>query len=748
MSARCQLPSIAIGFTLLLLGSTLSAQPGQGQRGSRETTWWAPTAEDWKKPCLIKWQRSYEDALAVSKETGKPVLVCVNMDGEIASEHYAGVRYRQPEIAALYEPYVTVIASTYRHNPRDFDEEGRRILCPRFGSVTCGEHIAIEPGVYDKHLDGRRIAPRHIGVELDGKEMYDVFYAWDTETIFNSLKTGIASRPTPPALVRGDRPILERVASRDNQDKIAVEEAYLAGETAQRRAILEAAVARGEEVPVDLLRLAISGFDTDLAKLGRQALTQAKSESAIDLMAETLRNPLGEEDRTELIAALDRLGETSPRARTLAVVHRGLDETSKILDVAAWTRAIEATTWREAEVTARQALNGSISRVAVEVPAGGLDRVTIDARLKNRKESLASQDPVRHLEVAEAQLALALEADTTDEFAAHLFEEVKQNALKAQLLAAPQARTSLVLAAVDYFRGDMRAARQQSEAAIREIPAAPGSEVVRVALALFAEARERAISRAVAEKSPWPGSWMTDVHAAHAILARHPAGTDKDVTAHVDFLRKLGAFAEAWRALDLGLERFPTSGLLHNRYRNRLLLEHGPVGLIKVYDRRLAELGSTPHEHWFAAYAAALAAEYHRKAGADAEAYATYDRAIAQYERCAESEPTFRDQANHEIAMILGGRARMAFEAKDDERALNEVLASFAKRAASAATLDGLNISTVDTAKMLLARLKADKKDELAAKLDQALKALDPKLLELPAYEFEGRRNAPPPVDR
>ena len=105
------------------------------------------------------------------RQSNKPILICINMDGEIASEHYAGVRYRQPEIAKLYEPYVCVIASTYRHNPRDYDDQGRRILCPRFGSVTCGEHIAIEPVLYEKFFDGTRVAPRHIMVELDGSDL-------------------------------------------------------------------------------------------------------------------------------------------------------------------------------------------------------------------------------------------------------------------------------------------------------------------------------------------------------------------------------------------------------------------------------------------------------------------------------------------------------------------------------------------------------------------------------------------------
>ena len=87
-----------------------------GLRVGREAMWPAPTEEDWKKPVLITWQRSWDDAVAVAKETGRAILVCINMDGEIASEHYAGVRYRQPEIAALYDKYVCVIASVYRHN--------------------------------------------------------------------------------------------------------------------------------------------------------------------------------------------------------------------------------------------------------------------------------------------------------------------------------------------------------------------------------------------------------------------------------------------------------------------------------------------------------------------------------------------------------------------------------------------------------------------------------------------------------
>ena len=229
----------------VLYGGSLAAQTQGGgpAPGSREAMWPAPTQEDWAKPCAIRWQRTWEDALAVSEKTRRPILVCVNMDGEIASEHYAGIRYRQPEIAALYEPYVTVIASVYRHTPRDYDENGQRVPCPRFGTVTCGEHIALEPLVFDRFLDGQRVAPRHIMVELDGTETYDVFYAFDTDSVFERIRTGIEDRPEkiPPRL-EDARTAVERVTSHDSADREAVETAWVKGDRVVRRELLRAAV--------------------------------------------------------------------------------------------------------------------------------------------------------------------------------------------------------------------------------------------------------------------------------------------------------------------------------------------------------------------------------------------------------------------------------------------------------------------------------------------------------------------------
>jgi hypothetical protein len=138
-----------------------------------------------------------------------------------------------------------------------------------------------------------------------------------------------------------------------------------------------------------------------------------------------------------------------------------------------------------------------------------------------------------------------------------------------------------------------------------------------------------------------------------------------------------------------------------------------------------------------------VTAEYYRRAGNPAAAGDAYGRAISHYEHGIELNPATRASADHYVALALAGRARLAFEGGEGARAVDELLSSFARKAEAAATLDGLNLSAVDTAKMLLARLHAEGPVELATRLQDALDALDPALLELPAYEREVAGVAP-----
>ncbi len=729
-SIRRVVSLIAIAFLVASLAPTVEAQPPGGV--NREQMWYAPTAEDWQKPVLITFQRTWEDAVAVSRETNQAILVCVNMDGEIASEHYAGIRYRQPDIAKLYEPYVCVMASVYRHNPRDYDETGERILCPRFGSVTCGEHIAIEPLMYEKFLDGQRIAPRHIMVELDGSEVYDVFYAWDTDSVFQAIRDGITNREIEPrTIVRGDRPILERVASRHIEDRLAVEAAYRDGDKEMRAKLLEAAREHPEAAPLDLLRLAIFGLDTALSERARVALAQTDSTDATGLILEALRTPMNEAAREKLVAALERLGERSPHAKTLAVVQKGLDGQSQAVDVQSWSSKLAT-----GAASYRPAMNW------VELGS------TLDDKASATRDR--PEDAIAHLEAAEASLAYAVNPETASNLAADaktaadltqlMFEDALTNAQAAERLGASGWNVDAVIALASHYLGDAETAQARAEKAVAALPAGEPSWNAMAVLGLYAEGRRQSIMKALRAKEEWPQQWLTDVHSAYSVLAGHPEGTDGQIVAHYDFLNMLAAVGKASRVLQDGLARFPDSAALHDRLRGRVLADRGLRGLEAVYENMLRQENASPSLHWYAGLASLVTAEFHRRKGRDEAALEAYDRAIGHYEKSIEVLPDDRDSAEHYIALSLAGQARVAFERKDDEGALSKLLASFERRAGSAATLDGLNISPADTARTLRAHFTTTEQPERLARLDAALSNLDAELLQLPAYERDGPR--------
>jgi hypothetical protein len=729
MTASTPLRALARGLLpiALLAGSVVAQDPasppgnapgprGNAPRVDREAMWFAPTAEDWKKPCLVEFQRSFEDAVAVARETGKAILVCVNMDGEIASEHYAGVRYRQPEIAKLYEPYVCVIASVYRHTPRDHDDEGERILCPRFGSVTCGEHIAIEPVLYEKFFDGTRVAPRHIMVELDGKETYDVFYAFDTESVFAAIRDGIANREdAPPPVVRGDRTLIDRVASRDATDRRTVEQAYRESDAATRRALLDAALANPDAAPVDLLRLAVFGLDPDLAAKAREALARSTTDAAVPLIHQALRVPMPEPEREKLVATLESIGAESPRARTLAAVHRGLAKRSSSIDLEKWAAALD---------------DGAATRAAY--------RPAIDAALAAQSTLATSQDPIQQLELAEAMIERAAEPTVGELETRALHLDAAAATAKARELGASGWRLDALSAATALAAGDAAAAREHAVAAMAAMPPDAASMTSLIVVALFAEQRRDAIVAAIRGKQEWPQEWLADAHAAYTILVRHPFANDRQLAAHYDFLRWVGGAERAAKVLDESLARFPDSTALHARLRDRVLRERGVADLEPLYARMLAARDAALELSWFAGYASLTAAEIHRRGGDVAAATAAYDRAIGRFETSIARLESSRYSSNTMISLCLAGKSRLALENGDLKRAVADLLAALERQPDAGATRDGLNISPVDTAKMLRAKLVAEKQDELAAQVDVALAALDPALLELPEYERGG----------
>ncbi len=714
-----QIPLSLVFAVFPLIASGFAQRPT-----NREAMWPAPTTEDWKRPCLIRWERTWEDAVAVSKRTHKPILICVNMDGEIASEHYAGVRYRQKETAALYKPYVCVIASVYRHNIRDFDDEGRRIPCPRFGTVTCGEHIAIEPIVFRKFLDGKRIAPRHIMVELDGKESYDIYYALDTASVFDAIQKGITTRkiqarPDP----KGDRSITERVKSRDSADREAVEKAFLKGDRKVKKALLAEALKNPDADPSGLLRLAIFGFDEELAAQARKALARSTRPGAAEVIHQALRAQMKPLERKALLAALQRLSKISPKARRYAMVHRGLGTGSKVVDLGRWSKGLVGASYEE----------------AVPKPfETGLEADKAKLRLRQNPKN-----PQALLSLAFSRLELALEAKPQSGLrrrrgpstAKLLYEDALDAARVARNLGAKGWKLHSVFALCAMRGGERQTALSEAEKAVATLSPGETNLVSAKVLHLFARLRRDAIVDAHRAGQPWPPQWLTDMDSAYRVLAKHPLGTATQVVEHFDVLSWLDVRSRAARALEEGFARFPTSGLLHDRLRGFLLKTRGVKGLQAWYRRRIAQDKKDKTLPWFAGYASIVAAEFDRRARHPVQALAAYDQALAYFKQSLSLAPETKESAAHFSAVALAGKARVFFEQGSLEAATDAILDSFKKRPLSASTRDGLNLSGVETARMLLRSLKENKWDNLATLLQKTIQDLPPEALVRPAFE-------------
>lgn len=712
-----------------------SVGDSQGAGLSREQMWRAPTPEDWQRPVLIPFQRTWEDALAVSRETGKPIMACINMDGEIASEHYAGVRYRQSEVAALFEPYVCVIASVYRHNARDFDTEGRRILCPRFGSVTCGEHIAMEPILYEKYLDGERVAPRHVVIELDGSESRDIYYANDTASVFRVVYESAQGRPQPRDPRRADRPLLERVASADLSDREAVEEAFKAGSAETKRKILEVALADTEGQHGQLWRLALHSGTPELARLAVKGLAQSTDPGSIDLILDTLRSLEHAGDRDVLVGTLERIGEKSPRARTLVRSLRGLSAASDAVDGAASSRVL-AESGRALHGEAADRLEGLAKRQAM----GGGTYARGEAQ--RSPIELAEQALLR----AEAQLELVRSGDADPRFVGLYLEDLGRDLEVARPLLETQDawRWELVDIAFELARGSGPVSIQAAEDRAADLvptlsdeARAKGGLALRDVLVAFAHQRQRVIRDAVRGHSEWPEEWMADAREAFRAIQDAPATTAAEYIDRRDFLGYMGAFAEADALLEAALQRFPVDPLVHDRLRRRLLWDK-PLdaldGIEGRYESLLLDEDAPPALEWYAGYASRTAAEVHRRQGATAGALAAYGRALAHFQRAADRQPSLDDSCRAEMAACVGGQARVALESGDLEEAEALLFKSFELAPLAAATLDGLNTSPILTAELLRARLDAEAGAALDAKLEQ-LRQLDPRLFDPPVFE-------------
>lgn len=709
-------PSI---FTLALavsisMPAAVFAQQGNGlpEGVTREQMWFAPTAEDWEKPCLVPWQRTWADAVDLSQQTKKAILVCVNMDGEIASEHWAGIRYRTPEIAELFDQYVCVIASTFRHNPSDYDSNGNRVPCPRFGTVTCGEHIWMEPTVFGKFLDETRVAPRHIMVELDGTETYDLFYANDIKTIVQTVTQGIAEREIKPEEPpKGDRTLAELVASPNAVDRARIEANWQDGDRQTRLEILSAAEATGAKAPVDLLRKAAFGFDGELSSQALDLLAQSGDDKAVGLINDLLHGPMEPQRREQLLTSLERLSEQVPVAKRLATVHRGLQGGASVIDLEAWSHAYAGNA---------AAAPGNISNDDAGSSSSEAATLLADAVRPENLAALQSSN-ARVRKVAVEQFRLAHVAAETD---------LKSN--------ADHWLPHAVIAIAANYLSENETALAAAQRAVALLPPGETSWNAFATLSIFAQGRRVAIQKATNAKTTWPPQWLSEEQSAYAVLSQHPLATETELIRHYDFLVRLGAVAPASRALQQGLKRYEDSSALHERFRLLLVAQNGVSGVESAYEAWMQRDDAPQYLRWFAAQASLFTAEQLRKVNRLQDADAAYQRALNHFAVQRSATPETADNSKVFEVLAMAGRARIALETGDATAAQILILAAFDHKPEAAATLDGQQVSPVGVAKKILAVLLEAEDATRAEELQDALTALsdlDTGLLELPEFE-------------
>ncbi|MBL8859072.1 MAG: hypothetical protein JNL28_11235 [Planctomycetes bacterium] len=308
----------------------------------------------------ILWQRTLEDALVLASAEQRPLLVAINVDGESASDRIVNERYRDPRFVEWTSRFACVVASISRHNPRDFDTEGRRIPCPRLGEVTCGEHIALEPILFERYLGGERVSPRHALIQPDNHKTFDLFLLFDLAELDEAIARCAAEAPPPIA-----EPHLPPEPARKNtKERLAQWRTMAASRTARGRerfetvvegvrreswvggrfeswlvealdAIAEVGDAGSTGVLRGLLNRTPLPSNALLQKIGDTAATLKVGSSVARIVRERLAGPgkfpgsplLG--DDRDLLPLLARFDASTPATRSFLLAHSAIGEESE-----------------------------------------------------------------------------------------------------------------------------------------------------------------------------------------------------------------------------------------------------------------------------------------------------------------------------------------------------------------------------------------------------------------------------------
>ncbi len=130
----------------------------------------------------IAWKSNFKGALAVAKQENKPLLICVNMDNDVANDRMVKEHYRDAKIVAKTSEFVCLFMSKFRHKET---EEGQ---CQRCGHISCNDHMKIERDVRKALFETNDVvAPQHIFLTPDGKLLKSKLYFLTKDELLSLL---------------------------------------------------------------------------------------------------------------------------------------------------------------------------------------------------------------------------------------------------------------------------------------------------------------------------------------------------------------------------------------------------------------------------------------------------------------------------------------------------------------------------------------------------------------------------------
>jgi tetratricopeptide (TPR) repeat protein len=364
-------------------------------------------------------------------------------------------------------------------------------------------------------------------------------------------------------------------------------------------------------------------------------------------------------------------------------------------------------------------------RVARERPDAR--REGIEAVLDRVEKAIgaAPDDDGLRLELATAQAAFAcalmLENGGGIEFwladAARNLGRVSAPALRHEARA--------LAAVVAWYTSDAQAARAAATEALqgtedaRRPDAWLASNFFDVLLQLEAQAAyARAQQDETANLAAEVARTLTVVEALH----QRGAGLERGLLAGAGVLEFAGLRAEARRVLERLVLQFPASLAVHNRWRDRMMIDLGAAALRTRYAAHVAAASDTATAEWYAGYAALVCGDRHTLDVQGAAALEAYSDAIERLGRSAGANADYADSANHYAAFALAGRALLRHQRGQSEAAVADLLRAAALRPDSMDQDDALQRKPRGVARRVHDELEGAGRSELAAQLKSVLR--------------------------